>query len=170
MNHAPNKDFISPVTAPPDKQLPVGVLIVGAGPAGLSCAIRLAQLLEGAPEIKQGLGEFPITILEKGKYPGAHLVSGAVINPVAFRKLFPDLKESDFPFAGPVKKEGVYFLTASKAFRIPAPPTMKNHGNFSASLSKVGTWLARKAEELGVTILSETAGYKLLVSRGLWRG
>ncbi|MDP2600541.1 MAG: NAD(P)-binding protein [Deltaproteobacteria bacterium] len=88
-----------------DKQLPVGVLIVGAGPAGLACAIRLMQLLEKETELKASLGDFPVAVLEKGKYPGAHLLSGAVINPVAFRKLFPNLKDSDFPFYGPVDKE-----------------------------------------------------------------
>ena len=143
-----------------DKQLPVGVLIVGAGPAGLACAIRLMQLLEKEPELKQSLGDFPVAVLEKGKYPGAHLLSGAVINPIAFRKLFPNLKDSDFPFYGPVEKESVYFLTPKKAFPIPVPPTMKNHGNFSASLAKVGAWMAGKAEELGVTLLPQTSAVK----------
>ncbi len=159
-------DFVTKPTKPAGKQLPVGVLIVGAGPAGLSCAIRLGQLVKENSDIRKTLGEFPIAVLEKGKYPGAHLVSGAVINPIAFRKLFPTLKDSDFPFASRVEKEAVYFLTSKNAFRIPTPPTMKNHGNYSASLSKVGVWLAKKAEELGVTVLSETAGYKLLVNDG----
>lgn len=158
-------DFVTKPSKPADKQLPVGVLIVGAGPAGLSCAIRLGQLIKENPEVGKSLGEFPIAVLEKGKYPGAHLVSGAVINPRAFRKLFPDLKDSDFPFASRVEKESVYFLTSKSAFPIPTPPTMKNHGNYSASLSQVGAWLAKKAEELGVMIISETAGYKLLVDR-----
>ncbi|OGQ06209.1 MAG: hypothetical protein A2W61_01775 [Deltaproteobacteria bacterium RIFCSPLOWO2_01_44_7] len=163
-------DYVTKLTSTPDKQLPVGVLIVGAGPAGLAAAIRLSQLLETAPEIKQSLGDFPIAVLEKGKYPGAHLLSGAVINPIAFRKLFPNLKESDFPFYGPVEKESVYFLTAKNSFPIPVPPTMKNHGNFAASLSKVGGWLAKKAESAGVTILPETTGSKLLVEDGVVRG
>ncbi len=156
-------EFISPVTSPSDKQLPVGVLFVGGGPASLAGAIRLSQLLNEAPEVKQTLGDFPVVIAEKGKYVGAHLLSGAIINPIAFRKLFPDLKDSDFPFYGPVSKEAVYFLTKKNALRIPTPPTMKNHGNFSAALSKVGVWLGKKAEELGVTILTETSAVKLLV-------
>ncbi|MDO8526840.1 MAG: electron-transfer flavoprotein:ubiquinone oxidoreductase [Deltaproteobacteria bacterium] len=163
-------DFIAKVTSAADKQLPVGVLIVGAGPAGLACAIRLGQLLETAPEIRQSLGDFPVAVLEKGKYPGAHLLSGAVINPIVFKKLFPNLKESDFPFYGPVKKESVYFLTETAAMPIPVPPTMKNHGNFTASLSKVGMWLGKKAEELGVTILPETSAVKLLVENGAVQG
>lgn len=164
------RDFVTQPSKPADKQLSVGVLIVGAGPAGLACAIRLGQLLKGAPEVAQGLGEFPIAVLEKGKYPGAHLVSGAVINPIAFRKLFPDLKDTDFPFAQPVTKEAVYFLTARGAIRLPTPPTMKNHGNHVASLSKVGGWLAKQAEGLGAAILAETAGYKLLVKDGVVAG
>lgn len=158
-------DFVAKPSKPADKQLSVGVLIVGAGPAGLSCAIRLGQLIKENPQVGEALGEFPIAVLEKGKYPGAHLVSGAVINPVAFRKLFPNLRDADFPFTQAVEKERVYFLTSKSAFPIPTPPTMKNHGNFTASLSKVGGWLARKAEELGVTILPETVGYKLLVDK-----
>src|SRR3989344_8528240 len=163
-------DYVTKLTSAPDKQLPVGVLIVGAGPAGLAAAIRLSQLLETAPEIKQSVGDFPIAVLEKGKYPGAHLLSGAVINPIAFRKLFPNLKESDFPFYGPVEKESVYFLTAKNSFPIPVPPTMKNHGNFSASLSKVGAWMAGKAEELGATLLPQTSAVKLLVEEGTVKG
>src|SRR3989338_7613603 len=164
------ESVIAKSTFPPDRQLPVGVLIVGAGPAGLACAIRLMQLLEKEPELKTSLGDFPVAVLEKGKYPGAHLLSGAVINPVAFRKLFPNLKDSDFPFYGPVEKESVYFLTSKKAFPIPVPPTMKNHGNFSASLAKVGAWMAGKAEELGVTLLPQTSAVKLLVEEGTVKG
>lgn len=146
--------------------MPIGVLFVGAGPANLAGAIRLAQLLDRAPEIKARLGDFPIGVIEKGRYPGAHLLSGAVINPSAFHHLFPDLASDALPFASPVSGEAVYFLTQRKALRIPVPPTMKNHGNFSASLSQVGAWLGKKAEELGVTILSETTGVKVLVDAG----
>ena len=84
--------FLHVPEAGPDDRIEVGVLFVGAGPAGLAGAIRLAQLLEGAPEVKERLGAVPVAVVEKGKYPGAHLVSGAVVNPVAFRKLFPDLR------------------------------------------------------------------------------
>ncbi|MBI4126377.1 MAG: 4Fe-4S dicluster domain-containing protein [Deltaproteobacteria bacterium] len=159
-------EFIGTVTSPPEERLPVGVLFVGAGPASLAGAIRLAQLLNEAPEIKSKLGDFPVAILEKGKFVGAHLLSGAIVNPIAFRKLFPNLKDNEFPFYGPVEKESVYFLTEKNSLRIPTPPTMRNHGNFSAALSKVGVWLAQKAEELGVTILPETAATKLLVDDG----
>lgn len=164
------EEFISTITSPPEKRLPVGILIVGAGPSGLSAAIRLSQLLETAPEIKQSLGEFPIVVLEKGKYPGAHLLSGAVINSIVFKKLFPNLPEKDWPFFGRVKKEGVYFLTKKGTFPLPTPPTMRNHGNYVASLSRFGAWLAGEAEKLGVTILSETVASKLLVENGVVQG
>ena len=167
--YTPN-DYIATVTSPEEQRLKVGVLIVGGGPAGLACAVRLGQLLKEAPEIGQSLGDFPVAILEKGKYPGAHLLSGAVINPGPFRKLFPDLQDKDFPFFEQVKKESVCFLTSKKSFPIPIPPTMNNHGNFVASVSKVGGWLASKAEELGVTLLPETVGYKLLIENGAVQG
>ena len=131
-------EFIATELGSPDQRIEVGVLFVGAGPASLAGAIRLAQLLETAPEVKAGLGDFPIAVIEKGKYPGAHLLSGAVINPSAFVKLFPDMSAAQWPFAQKVDKEAVYFLTKRGAIRIPTPPTMRNHGNYAASLSKVG--------------------------------
>ncbi|MBI4212350.1 MAG: 4Fe-4S dicluster domain-containing protein [Deltaproteobacteria bacterium] len=157
-------EFIVPPQAKPDEELSIGALFVGAGPASLAGAIRLMQLLNEAPDIKATLGEFPVAIVEKGKYVGAHLLSGAVINPSAFQKLFPNLKAEDFPFYQRIDKEAVYFLTDKNSLRIPTPPTMRNHGNYSASLSKVGKWLGEQAEALGVTILPETSGTHLLVN------
>ena len=133
------RDFVAPPTDPVDERIEVGVLIVGAGPAGLACAIRLGQLLEDAPEIKERLGEVPIAVLEKGKQPGSHLLSGAVVNPRALRRLFKGRKRIDeMPFFGPVGDESVYYLRPKNALRIPTPPTMKNDGNFVASLSELG--------------------------------
>ena len=143
------------------------MLIVGAGPAGLACAIRLGQLLEEAPELRARLGDVPVAVLEKGKQPGSHLLSGAVVNPRGLRRLFRDRKQLDeLPLHGPVEGESVYFLTAGSAFRIPTPPTMKNEGNYVASLSQLGRWLAAQAEEGGSMILPETAATKLLVEHG----
>jgi electron-transferring-flavoprotein dehydrogenase len=154
-------------TDPHDERIDVGVLIVGAGPAGLACAIRLGQLLEEAPELRARLGDVPVAVLEKGKQPGSHLLSGAVVNPRGLRRLFRDRKQLDeLPLAGPVEGESVYFLTAGSAFRIPTPPTMKNEGNYVASLSELGRWLAAQAEEGGSMILPETAATKLLVEHG----
>ncbi|OGQ22013.1 MAG: hypothetical protein A3I05_01340 [Deltaproteobacteria bacterium RIFCSPLOWO2_02_FULL_44_10] len=156
-------EFITSPSGSTETTLEAGILFVGAGPASLAGAIRLAQLLNEAPEIKSKLGDFPIVIVEKGKYVGAHLLSGAIINPVGFRKLFPHMKDTDFPFYESIEKEAVYFLTEQSSFRLPTPPTMRNHGYFSAALSKVGKWLGSQAESLGVTILPETAASKLLL-------
>jgi electron-transferring-flavoprotein dehydrogenase len=165
------REAVSEPTDPADERIEVGVLIVGAGPAGLACAIRLGQLLEDDPATAERLGEVPVAVLEKGKQPGSHLLSGAVVNPRSLRRLFRDRKRTDeMPFLGPVEGESVYFLTRHNALRIPAPPTMRNHGNFVASLSQLGRWLAEEAEEAGATILPETAATKLLVSDGRVRG
>ncbi|TML66286.1 MAG: electron transfer flavoprotein [Actinobacteria bacterium] len=164
-------DYVAPPTDPEAERIEVGVLIVGAGPAGLACAIRLGQLLEDAPEIRERLGEVPVAVLEKGKQPGSHLVSGAVVNPRALRRLFKGrARIEDMPFYGPVHDESVYMLTAKRAIRIPAPPTMKNDGNFVASLSQLGRWLGERAEEGGAIFLPETAAEKLLVDGGRVRG
>src|SRR5436190_6207283 len=157
-------DYVASPSDPEGERIEVGVLVVGAGPAGLACAIRLGQLLEDAPEIRERLGEVPVAVLEKGKQPGSHLLSGAVVNPRALRRLFKGRKRLDeLPFYGPVEHESVYFLTKQNALRIPAPPTMKNEGNYVASLSRLGRWLAEQAEEGGAMLLPDTAAEKLLV-------
>jgi electron-transferring-flavoprotein dehydrogenase len=154
-------------TDPVEERIEVGVLIVGAGPAGLACAIRLGQLLEESPETADRLGDVPVAVVEKGRQPGSHLLSGAVVNPRSLRTLFRGRKTAaDFPFRGPVAHESVYFLTSTHAFRIPTPPTMKNHGNVVASVSELGRWLAGEAEELGATILPETSAVRLLEQHG----
>jgi electron-transferring-flavoprotein dehydrogenase len=156
---------------PEDERIEVGVAIVGAGPAGLACAIRLGQLLEGAPAVAERLGEVPVAVIEKGKQAGSHLLSGAVVNPRALQRLFAGRKRLDeLPFYGVVEEESVYLLTRTRALRIPTPPTMRNHGNRVASLSELGRWLAGQAEEAGALILPETAATKLLVDHGRVRG
>ncbi len=163
-------EFITGVGDDPDNRVEAGVLFVGAGPASLAGAIRLGQLLSEEPELMESLGEIPIAIIEKGKYPGAHLLSGAVVNPLGFRTLFPNMKDSDFPFFQSVKSEAVYFLTGKGSYRLPTPPTMHNKGNYVASISKVGEWLAQKAEEAGVMIFNEMAGQKLIIEDGTVKG
>jgi electron-transferring-flavoprotein dehydrogenase len=160
-------EAIAAPSDPPDERIDVGLLIVGAGPAGLACAIRFGQLLEDAPELAERLGDVPVAVVEKGKQPGSHLLSGAVVNPRALRRLFRGSRKlEDLPFYGPVEAESVYFLTPKSKTRIPAPPTMRNHGNYVASLSQLGRFLAEKAESAGATILPETAAEKLLVEGG----
>jgi electron-transferring-flavoprotein dehydrogenase len=164
-------DYVTAPTDPEDERIEVGVLIVGAGPAGLACAIRLGQLLADAPEIRERLGDVPVAVLEKGKQPGSHLLSGAVVNPRALRRLFKGRKRIDeMPFYGEVEHESVYFLTPRQSLRIPTPPTMKNDGNVLASLSRLGRWLAEQAEEAGAMILPETSAEKLLAGDGRVRG
>ncbi len=130
-----------------DDVVPFDVAIVGAGPAGLSCAIELAKLTKA-----DGM-QIEIGVLEKAGSLGGHSLSGAVVNPLGFRTLFPDLKDSDFPFRRPVTGEKVFLMTKGGAWRIPTPPTMMNHGNYIASLCECVRWLGEKAEAQGVTIM-----------------
>ncbi|HET8653496.1 MAG TPA: 4Fe-4S dicluster domain-containing protein [Gaiellaceae bacterium] len=160
-------EYVSPPTDPREERIDVGVLVVGAGPAGLACAIRLGQLLEESPETAERLGDVPVAVLEKGKAVGAHILSGAVVNPRALRRLFrARARVEDMPFYGPVEHEAVYYLTRGSALRIPTPPTMKNDGNYVASLSQLTRWLGEQAEAGGAYLLPETAAEKLLVEGG----
>jgi electron-transferring-flavoprotein dehydrogenase len=158
-------EFVGQPTDPTDERIEVGVLVVGAGPAGLAFAIRFGQLLSEDPDLAERLGEVPLAIVEKGKHPGAHLLSGAVLNPRSLERLFagrPVLEE--IPSYGPVPGESVYVLTSRTAQRIPTPPTMRNKGHVIISLSQLGRWLAQEAEELGAMMLPETSAVSLLVS------
>jgi electron-transferring-flavoprotein dehydrogenase len=93
-------EFVAAPTDPPDERIEVGALVVGAGPAGLAAAIRVGQLLEERPSLRERLGEVPIAVIEKGKAPGSHLLSGAVVNPRALRQLFPGLPRRTFRSRG----------------------------------------------------------------------
>ncbi len=131
------------------------VVFVGAGPASLGGAIQLAKLIQEENEKSGGkLGEISIGVLEKSSEIGGHILSGAVIKPGPFLELFPELKIEELPFSAPVKEEKVYFLTEKRAFKIPTPPPMKNHGNYIASLCEVTRWLSKKAEELEVQVFT----------------
>ncbi|MEP2117352.1 NAD(P)/FAD-dependent oxidoreductase, partial [Bauldia litoralis] len=131
------------------------VVIVGAGPAGLAAAIRLKQ---AAPDLS-------VVVLEKGSEVGAHILSGAVIDPVGLDSLLPDWREGDSPVAQPVTADRFLWLGPAGALRLPnwlMPPLMSNHGNFIASLGDLCRWLADKAEALGVEVFPGFAATELL--------
>jgi electron-transferring-flavoprotein dehydrogenase len=139
--------------------LEVDVLIVGGGPAGMSAALRLAQLQ------KQHGGEpLSIAVLEKSREAAAHLLSGAVLDPSALRELIPDYAQRGAPLLSPVHTDHVYFLTAQGKVAFPIiPPPLRNHGNFIISLNLFGRWLAQQVEAEGIDIFTGFAGQDVLM-------
>ena len=151
------------LSEPPDAEaVPMDVLFVGGGPAGLAGAIELAKLVKRDAESGGTLGDVQIGVLEKAGALGEHSLSGAVVNPIAMRALFPELKDKDFPFRASVGGERVYFLTETRAVRLPTPPTMQNHGYYIGSLCEIVRWLGEKAEALGVNIFTGFPAASLL--------
>jgi electron-transferring-flavoprotein dehydrogenase len=135
------------------------VVIVGAGPAGLAAAIRLKQL---SPDIN-------VVVVEKGSEVGAHILSGAVIDPIALDRLLPEWRSEDTPIKTPVTDDRFYLLGQAGALRLPnfmMPPLMSNHGNYIVSLGLVCRWLATKAEALGVEIYPGFAASEVLYENG----
>ncbi|MXW68291.1 MAG: electron transfer flavoprotein-ubiquinone oxidoreductase [Gemmatimonadales bacterium] len=151
---------------PDPEAVPLDVLFVGGGPAGLAGAIRLAQLAardraEGGP-----LADLEIGVLEKSGELGEHCLSGAVVNPEAFHTLFPDLDETELPLRGRVAGDRVLLLTERGRIRLPTPPSMRNHGHHVASICEVVRWLGGQAEELGVNVFTGFPADALLVRGG----
>jgi electron-transferring-flavoprotein dehydrogenase len=132
------------------------VVIVGGGPSGLSAAIRLRQLSE-----EHGV-DLSVCVIEKGSEIGAHILSGAVMEPRAMNELFPDWKERGAPLHTLVTEDRFMFLTKGGGFRLPTPPQMHNHGNYIVSLGNVCRWLAEQAEAMGVEIYPGFAAAEVL--------
>jgi electron-transferring-flavoprotein dehydrogenase len=153
--------------SPGAEALEMDVVIVGAGPAGLSCAIELARL---AKQDQDGGGDLNIAVLEKAGSLGEHSLSGAVVNPRAFRELFPETAVPDLPFRQPVESEAVYLLTEGRAQRIPTPPTMHNKNYHTASLCEIVRWLGARAEEAGINLFAGFPVDALLVEGNAVRG
>ena len=142
------------------ERMEFGVLIVGAGPAGLAAAIRLKQL---SPETS-------VCVVEKGAEVGAHILSGAVIEPRSLTELLPDWQAQGAPLLQKVTEDRFVFLTQSRAIRLPTPPQMHNDGNYIVSLGDVCRWLGTQAEALGVEIYPGFAAAEVLVEDGQVRG
>jgi electron-transferring-flavoprotein dehydrogenase len=152
------------------ESLEMDVVFVGAGPANLSGALHLSQLVkkhneEVASGASQGkpLGDIEIAVIEKGAAVGAHILSGAVMDPRGLAELIPDFVEQGAPLESPVKEDFFLYLTKKRAIRSPiTPPPLKNHGYYIVSLNRLTAWLGEKCEEAGINIFPEFPGAELL--------
>ncbi|HQT46162.1 MAG: electron transfer flavoprotein-ubiquinone oxidoreductase [Acidocella sp. 20-63-7] len=144
----------------PREAMEFDVLVIGAGPGGLAAAIRLKQL---SPELS-------VCVVEKGGEVGAHILSGAVLEPRALLELFPDCDPAQIPLATPVTQDRFLFLTEKTSIKLPTPPQMHNAGNYIVSLGNVVRWLGQQAEELGVEIYPGFAAAELLLEDGMIKG
>ena len=149
------------------ERLDADVLIVGAGPAGLSCALHLANLIEQHTAAKKSpaLSAENIYVLEKAREIGAHQLSGAIMDPRALRELVPDFEKSA-PLDTPVTGDAAYVLTEKSSFKLPiTPPPLQNHGNYVISLNKLVKWLGGLVEKKGINLFTQFAGRELLYEK-----
>src|SRR6202165_970471 len=156
--------FRKPLPNVDHPEMPADVSIVGGGPAGMACALRLSQLIDAhnAAHPDSQLSKENIYVLEKAREIGQHCLSGALLDPRSMRELLPGF-EKEAPLDAEVAKESVYFLTQKSKIKFPiTPPPLRDHGNYVISLNRFVKWLGSKVKETGITIFTGFAGSELL--------
>src|SRR6202165_6101146 len=156
--------FRKPIEGVERPQMPADVSIVGGGPAGMACALRLAQLIDthNAAHPDSQLSKENIYVLEKARKIGQHCLSGALLDPRSMDELLPGWQK-EAPIEAAVGSDSLYYLTRKSAFKSPVtPPPMQDHGNYVISINRFVKWLGAKVEETGITIFRGFAGSELI--------